>query len=161
MARLPGAKEAPQVLDLLSSMTRDPEAKRALAERRARDFGAGSAWLGAQRARLAPAHELPALEEALARLVAPPVPLGSPPPAGEEQTQAELQERAQAVVGACEKDLAGAARDVVLRIDTTRPVPVARTDGASAAARACLVRRAESRFRSVGPARIRARLFPE
>jgi hypothetical protein len=67
----------------------------------------------------------------------------------------------QAVVETCERDLARAAREVVLHIDTTRPAPAARADGASAAAKACLVRGAESYFRSVGPARIRVTLFPE
>jgi hypothetical protein len=161
MARLSGAKEAPQVLDLLSSMTRDPEAKRALAERRGRDFGPGSAWLAAQRARLAPDHDLSDLDATLARLVEPSHLLVSPPPVGEEKRRAELLRRLEAVVYACERELAGAARDIALHVDTTRPVPVARADGARAAARVCLVRRAESHFRSVGPATIKVTLFPE
>jgi hypothetical protein len=154
VARLPMATEAPEALDLLISLSSDPQAKRSLLERRERDYGPGSGWLAAQRARLAVRNELPELERALTRLVQPTTELGSPPPTTEEQSRAELGQRLDQVIQGCEGELAASGREIALRIDTTGSLPRVTASGANVRLAACLTGVAVTRFRSVGPAKI-------
>jgi hypothetical protein len=155
LARLPMTDGAPHILDSLASIAADPKVASALRERRARDHGPGSAWLAAQRARLAPRNDVAHLEQILTSLLAPAALPGTPPPKTPDELRAELQQRVFLVVQGCENELATSGREITLRIDTTGSIPKATATGAGAVVTACLERRIVTRFRSVGPARIR------
>jgi hypothetical protein len=161
LARFPMTSEAPRVLELLTSIAPDAPTRSALVERRERDYGAGSAWLAANRARLAPEHDLRTLERELHQLVTPSLPSGSPPPTTEDERRAELVERLTQVVQGCENELAASGQVITLRIDTTGTIPKTTASGANRSLSACLGGVAATRFRSVGPAKIRAVLAGE
>lgn len=154
LARLPMADEAPHVVDLLASITADPGVASALRERRARDYGPGSAWLAAQRAQLAPRNDLVQLEKAMKWLLDPADGPGTPPPKTTGELREELRMRVDQVTGGCQSELAASGREIALHIDTTGSIPKATTSGAKGALTACLERLVATRFRSVGPAKI-------
>jgi hypothetical protein len=155
LARLPMTAEAPHILDSLASIAVDPQVAAALRERRARDYGPGSAWLAAQRARLASHNDVAHVERISTALLAPADRPGTPPPKATDQVRAELLQRVAQVIQGCESELATSGREIALRIDTTGAIPKATATGAGAKVTACLERMVVTRFRSVGPAKIR------
>jgi hypothetical protein len=149
------AGEAPHVLDLLASIAADPQVASALRERRARDYGPGSAWLAAPRARLAPRNDAAHVERILTSLLEPADRPGTSPPKANDEVRVELLERVDQVIQGCESELAASRREIALRIDTTGSIPKATAPGAGVKVTACLERVVVTRFRSVGPAKIR------
>ena len=161
LARFPEAAEAPQVLDLLASTTGNPDRRGEWSTQRAHDYGPASPWLETQTVRLAPGKDLPALDKALAFLLAPPSRLGAPPPTTDEAIGAERRVRLERVISECGAELAHASQAVSLRIETTHSQPSATVSGANPAITRCLTRSAASHFRSVVPAAISVTLIPE
>ena len=157
LARLPGAAEAPKVLDLLIALEVDERTKSALVARRERDFGRGSAWWVRHRSRLARKVAPDQLEARLGYLTASPRSLAwvkSAPTTVADQA-VELKRRVALLFASCATEIAGVGRTIRVRIDTTGRTPAASVRGAGKNAAACLRRSVASRFRSVGPARIR------
>jgi hypothetical protein len=158
---VPAAPEAPQLVDLLASITKDPGERAALVARRTTDFAPGSSWHDAQRRALARRNDPASMEQALARLLARAQEVGRPDPETDEDAQGELSIRLMNTLIACEPALARSGREVAVDFDTTGPRPIVRAALASPAVRACLSDAARANFRSVGPAVVKVVLFPQ
>lgn len=159
LARAPMAVEAPQVLERLRVIADEP-LRSALALRATRDYGTPSAWLDAQRRRLAPqANSLEKLDKQLAALRPGDV-AGSRPPADDEALEDELRQRAFQASQAC----AVAFRQtkvsaLTVTVDSTGPRPkVSVAPNRHKALTTCFELQGARYFRSLGPRRVQFRV---
>lgn len=158
LAELPEAAEVPQVIAHLQALADSPAARDELEERRLRDYGPASAWAARQRERLAWGLPDPeSVDRALTSLLAGAEVVGGPPRTPDERRR-DVQARAIRVAETCRDVLPTSPKHASLRVDTRGPLPRVTIDGVEDEARDCLRRAARARFRSLGPARVRAQL---
>lgn len=160
LARAPQAIDAPLALGLLLRLATDPDRTRALTDRRAADYGAGTAWYRRATLRFAATASGDASMRAL--LEPPPTPI-KPEPTTEDEWRVELRDdRAPRLRDACVTSLQEAGAKLVLRIDTTGPAPRVEvtSDKPGASSIGCVERAVGIYFRSVPPAELTLVLTP-
>lgn len=155
LAELPAAAEAPAVVAMLLGIVASDDERATLAAMHQREHGPKSTWTEQQRRRLAWEHEPAAVEQQLAALREP----SRPPvvlrlPTKPIELTAELRARATMVGEACVTTLPKGRRAVRVGVETSGTRPIVTVSGAKPAAKACLLRAAGARFRSVGPVQI-------